>query len=79
MKKVIQFLLLFVLSYVFAACSDDEYKDLQIPDTFIMMKPMQLGISVRMMRIGVNTSISISKKALPSKSMTIPPMFLSKK
>lgn len=32
MKKVIQFLLLFVLSYVFAACSDDEYKDLQIPD-----------------------------------------------
>ena len=31
MKKVIQFLLLFVLSYVFAACSDDEYKDLQIP------------------------------------------------
>lgn len=31
MKKIVKLLLLFVMPLLFAACSDDEYKDLQIP------------------------------------------------
>ena len=32
MKKIVKLLLLFVMPLLFVACSDDEYKDLQIPD-----------------------------------------------
>ena len=31
MKKIVKLLLLFVVPLLFVACSDDEYKDLQIP------------------------------------------------